>query len=274
MQPMLALKNVTHTCGTVNVLRDASLQINPKDAICITGDSGSGKTTILRLLLRLDAPTKGTVLIDGVNLAIVPAPVLQLYRRRTGIIFQEPVLLKHATITENIALPLELSGIPPATITRAVTDLLQRFGLRDVADRFPETLSQSERSLVAIARAIVTAPMVLLADEPFANLDPAQSAIVAELIRTLHANGTTIIALSRSEETARLLEARIVHLKNSVLTEENKQNPGSDSSRHRILERPTASTSSSDASDANMNGPKGRKIRVTAIHSESVIDNT
>ncbi|GEM_PF-767570 len=267
---MLALKNVSKTFGAVTILQGATLQINPKDTVCIVGPSGSGKSTILRLLLRLDVPTKGTVLVDGVDLTVVPPPVLQLFRRRTGIIFQEPVLLAHATASENIALPLELAGLAEAAIRRAVEDLLQRLGLTAAANRFPDQLSLSERSLVAIARAIVTAPMVLIADEPFANLDVTQAKTVAALIGALRKNGTTVIALSRSDATATLLDARIIRLQRGAIAEESKPAAASDAGRHRILERPTASPASKEE---ETDDARGRKIRVTAIRSESVKDS-
>ncbi len=263
---MLALKNVTQSFGPTTVLRSASLQIVPKDCACILGPARSGKTLILRLLTGLDAPVKGTVLIDGVDLTVVPHPVLQLYRRRTGIIFQEPVLLEHATVSENIALPLELAGMPRAAIRRAVTDLLQRLSLTDLADRFPDTLSLSERSLVSIARAIVTAPMVLLADEPFANLDAAQTKAVVELIAALHKSGTTVLAFSRSAETATLLDARTLQLENGAIAEAAASPAPGDAGRHRILEKPAVPRAEEEA--------KGRKIRVTAIRSENPKDGT
>lgn len=215
---MLALKNVTKTYGQTKVLSGASVQVPPKDCICIVGEGGSGKTTLLKLLTRIEDPTSGTVEIDGIPLSSVPPAILQLYRRRTGIIFQEPVLLTHASIEENIALPLDLFGVPATIRERNIKDLLKRLGLTDKADMLTGELSLSERMLVGIARAIITAPMVIVADEPFLPLDDGQQRMVVELLKNLHQKGTTIITLSKDPNTARLLNARTLLLKDGKIT--------------------------------------------------------
>ena len=246
---MLALQNVSKAYGTSKLLSNVSVQINPKDILCIVGSSGSGKTTILKLLLGLEIPTSGIVSIDGIDLRIVPGPVVQLYRRRIGVIFQEPILLTHATAAENIALPLELVGAPKTIIQKSVNDLLSRFHITEKAHLFPDELSLSERSLVAIARAIITAPMVMLADEPFANLDPDQQKVVGSLLLALHKQGTTLVIFSRTTETARALGARTILLENGTLTSTTEQKRTPDGPAHRILESQGS----------------GRKIHITSI---------
>lgn len=257
------------------MLRDASLQINPKECVCIVGESASGKSTILKLLVREESPTSGTVEIDGVDLAIVPPPILQLYRRRTGIIFQEPILLDDATVREHLALPLELFGWPDAAITRNVDDILKRLGLQEISTRLPGQLSLSERSLVGIARALVTSPMVLLGDEPFALLDAEQAKRVLAAMAQLHKQGTTIILFSRRAETGEALHARTVHLKNGAFghaAAEKKHAHASSEDSHRILEETEQSVRTilkehETHRSSGSRGGHGKKIRITSIGS-------
>lgn len=267
---MLALKSVAKSYGGVSVLEGASLQVNPKDCLCVIGPAGSGKSTIFRLFLRLEKPTKGTVLVDGIDLSVVPSPILQLYRRRIGIVFQESVLLSHATVAENLALPLELMNAPQAVIRRNTDDLLKRLGLSGKSTRFPDELSASERSLLCIARAIITAPMVLLLDEPLANLDASQQKTVTTLVLAMHKRGTTVVIFSRDAETARMFGARTVELKNGSISASVARKAASKGGEHRIFEQEHAAASArtNDVPETAASSGK-RKIRITSLHSDS-----
>ncbi len=273
MATMLALKNVSHSYGQTRVLSGATLAVKPKDCLCVVGEGGSGKSTILRLLIREEDPTKGSVEVDGIKLTMVPPAVLQLYRRRIGIIYQEPVLLEHATAAENIALPFELFGAPPQVAERNTADLLKRFGLTQSATRLAEELSSSERSLVAIARAISVSPMIILADEPLEHLDETQRKAVIDLFSTMQKNGTTLILFSRSTETARALGARVVTLKNGTLSAESDAPPSStvnSTNTHRILEETEGKVHQVlEAKPTRKVGePKNdKKIKITSIGS-------
>jgi ABC-type ATPase involved in cell division len=153
--------------------------------------------------------------------------------------YQEPMLLEHATAAENIALPLELFGAPKQVTDRNTADLLKRLGLTDSANRLAEKLSSSERSLIAIARAVSTSPMIMIADEPLQHLDNKQSKAVVDLFTAMQKNGTTIVLLSRSTDTARAFGARIVTLKNGALSAESgspSHGTVNSSNTHRILE--------------------------------------
>lgn len=275
---MLALKNVSKTFGNNRVLAGVSFDVRPKDNLCIVGEGGSGKSTLLKLLVRTDDPTTGTVQVDGIDLKRVPPTVLQLYRRRLGISFQEPMLLMHATAEENIALPLELFGVAPAIIKRTTDDLLKRMNLLPKAKTLAQELSQSERALVGIARAIVTAPMILIADEPLLHLDPMQAKIVVDLLKNMHKHGTTLVLFSRSAEVAKAFGARVVHLKEGKTTEraadktpERKQPAKADT--HRILEeeKPAAKMPEPAEEESEIapktRGNDGKKIRITSIGS-------
>lgn len=273
--PMLALKNVTKTYGKTRVLAGASFEIRPKDCVCVVGEGGSGKSTLLKLLIRAEDPTSGTVAVDGVDVKTVPAAILQLYRRRLGVAHQEPMLLAHATAEENIALPLELFGAPASIVRRATDDLLKRLGLTDKAGVLARNLSMSERSLVGIARAIIAAPMIVIADEPLQHLDKKQATIVTELLRTMHANGTTIVLFSRSAETATTFGARTVNLANGTTAQEEKpakHDSGKGANAHKILEeteqRLHSVMATPPAPPPKKTPPKGgKRIRITSIGS-------
>lgn len=273
---MLALKNVSKAYGKTRVLSGASFEIRPKDCLCITGAGGSGKSTILKLLVRAEDPTSGTVIVDGVDLKAVPPPILQLYRRRLGIAYQEPMILSHATVAENIALPLELFGAPEPIMHKTTNDLMERLGLTDKANRLAGDLSMSERSLMSIARAIIGTPMILIADEPLLHLDDAQSTIVIELLKNMHKHGTTLVLFSRFEETAASFGARIVHLAEGVLTEERTRQhatSGKAAGTHRILEETehrihSVMDAPLPSAPPKKSSPKGgKRVRITSIGS-------
>lgn len=235
---MLALKNVSHQYGSIRVLARASLSVKPKDCLCIVGDGASGKSTIMRLLSREEDPTSGSVEVDNIKLTMVPPAILQLYRRRIGLIHQEPMLLEHSTVAENVSLPLQLFGAPKAVIDRNTGDLLKRLRIDGYAQRLTENLPQSIRTLTAIARAVSMSPMILLADEPLEHLDDSQSKAVTDLLKTMHKNGTTLILFSRSSDTASAFGARVVTLKDGALSASAKSatSAPASTSTHRILE--------------------------------------
>lgn len=283
---MIALKNVTKAYGKQTVLSNLSLRIDPGSCMCVLGASGSGKTTLLHLLIRADDPTNGTVEVDGVNIRTLPTLILQLYRRRVGIVFQEPLLIGSATVEENIALPLELLGAPDTLIKRNTADLLKRLNLSAKAQLLPEKLSVGERALVGIARAIVTAPMVIAADEPFRDLDATQIDVVCELFKNMQKKGTTIVVFSRDASTARALGAQAVQLKDGkIVKQETVKAPAKPTETHRILEEsdmpeddlppPAAAPAEEDVTAKPLpvrSGPRVRSsksIRITSIGSNS-----
>ncbi len=279
---MIALKNVTKSFGKKQVLQNLSLRMDPGACLSVVGESGSGKSMLMRLLVRADDPDEGGVEVDGVNIRTLPSPILQLYRRRVGVIFQEPILLEHATIAENLGLPLELLNAPEALITRNVSDLLKRLNLLSKAMLFPSDLSVSERCLVCIARALITAPMVIIADEPFQNLDAKQIKIVVELMTNMHKKGTTIVIFSRDASSGKLLGAETLHLKDGKISKQadtpaEKATHKSVLDTHRILEEPDMELSADFSLDDDLGGnisekhkPEGgKRIRITSIGSNS-----
>lgn len=258
---MLVCKRVTKTWDGRTVLKDVTLRIDPGECVSIVGGAGSGKTTLLRLLLNADEPTSGSIEVDGVPLANLPPLILQLYRSRLGVTFQEPRLLRSATVAENIAFPLELRSATSSTIQRRCEELMGRLGLTAKADLLPGALSVSDRALTGIARAFSASPLIVLADEPVQLLDEPQGRAVLDLFSEAHRHGTTIIVLTGNAAITEALAARTLTLKDGTIFEPSKGNTlGRAPMRHRILETDV------EPSPKPPDG-EGRKIKITAIHS-------
>ena len=247
---MILLKGVTKSYGSVTVLRDVTLNINPGELVCITGKSGAGKSTMLHLLTGAEAVTKGTVEVDGVDLRKVPTPVMQLYRRRIGIVFQDYKLIGHMTVAENIAFPLEVCGIPDAEIHRRVSGLLKDLDLVRHAKSMPNALSGGEKARAAIGRAIVHKPIILLADEPTGNLDHDGSKNILEIFKAIHKLGTTVIIATHDVALVESIHARRIHIENGRIMSDTRHH-ASGHAAHHVLE------------EKEVTGKK--KVKVTAI---------
>lgn len=250
---MILLKGVTKSYGSVTVLKDVTLKIDPGELVCITGKSGAGKSTLLHLLTGAEEVTKGSVEVDGVDLRKVPTPVMQLYRRRIGIVFQDYKLIGHMTVSENISFPLEVCGIPDAEIDRRVSGLLKDLDLSKHARSLPAALSGGEKARAAIGRAIVHKPIILLADEPTGNLDHEGSKNILEIFRQIHKNGTTVIIATHDIALVESIHARRIHIEEGRIVSDTKHRHA-DHGEHHVLEE---------------KGPKEetgkKKVKVTAI---------
>lgn len=260
---MIVLRDVTKTFGKKTVLDHVSLTINPGEFVCIVGPSGAGKSTLLKLLIGAERVSEGGVEVDGVDLRGIPPPVFQLYRRRVGFVFQEYRLLPHRTVRENCAFPLEALGWNEADIRQRTDDVLQILGLRPLASALPADLSGGEQARVAIARAIVHEPMILLADEPTGNLDPQQSMEILRLFQQIHQTGTTILLATHDSGLVEALQTRVIQLTGGKVVQDGRGGyPGTTApspESHKILEQ--ASVTSGDVP------PEKRKIKITPIHS-------
>ncbi|MDD5623841.1 MAG: ATP-binding cassette domain-containing protein [Candidatus Peribacteraceae bacterium] len=264
---MIVLKNVTKIFGRTHVLRDVSLRIEPKEFVCIVGPSGAGKSTLIHLLIGAEDVTSGEVEVDGVNLRAIPAPVMQLYRRRIGVVFQDYKLLPNRTVAENIAFPLEVSGMSDADIAARVGEVLAQMGLSERASAFPSALSGGEKARTAIARAIVHRPLIVLADEPTGNLDPGQSLQILQLFQQLHASGQTVLLATHDSAMVDTLQTRVVRLENGMIARDSAGGyhaaPLSDAEpKHEILAGAEEELEKSARRAAGK-----RKIRITSIRS-------
>jgi putative ABC transport system ATP-binding protein len=219
---MLRLSGVSkiHTAGEVRTtaLDGIDLEIAAGEYVAITGPSGCGKSTLLSVLGLLDVPTAGEYWFEGRNVAGWSEAQLNALRRgKIGFIFQSFNLIEELTVFENVELALEYTGMPAAERRRRVRDMLERLGVAHRAGHRPSQLSGGQQQRVAIARALVAGPAMLLADEPTGNLDTAHGDDVMRLLRTINAEGTTVVMVTHSpahaaqaSRTLRLLDGRIV----------------------------------------------------------------
>jgi putative ABC transport system ATP-binding protein len=221
---MMELQEVTKVYQqgrrAVHAVRGVSLRVETGEFVCIMGPSGSGKSTLMHLLGALDTPTTGRALFQGRDLSTLSDRELSLLRRsQIGFIFQFFNLLPTLTGVENVALPLLLAGHPRSAAHRRALASLERVGLLDRADHFPEEMSGGEMQRVAVARTLVTEPAAVLCDEPTGNLDSATSKEVLNLLRSLPENGRRAVVMVTHDSSAATYGDRVVHIRDGLIAE-------------------------------------------------------
>ena len=211
---MISVQNVTKKYkGTPRpALDQVSLEIEKGDFVFLVGASGSGKSSLMRLMLREDIPNSGSVHVLGENLVGLPARRVPFFRRKLGVVFQDFRLLPNKTVAQNVAFSLEVIGKSQGFIQEAVPDVLGLVGLAEKADRLPSELSGGEQQRVALARAIVNKPAILLADEPTGNLDPTTSEEIMALINSINLSGTTVVMATHDRSIVDKMQRRVVEL--------------------------------------------------------------
>ena len=200
-------------------LQDLSLTVSKGEFVFLTGASGAGKSTFLRLLLLQDRPTEGEILVNGHNLATLSRSDVQEYRRGVGFIFQDFKLIQSRTVLENVSFVPEVLGMPEAQQRRRAAQVLKWVGLQHRASAYPRDLSGGEQQRIAIARALVNDPYLILADEPTGNLDPDLSLEIMNLLREVNAGGTTVLVATHDRELIRLVGRRTVTLDQGRIVE-------------------------------------------------------
>jgi cell division transport system ATP-binding protein len=221
---MIAFERVTKVYEPdVVALRDVSFHIEKGEFVFIVGASGSGKSTMLRLVLKEERATAGTVHVAGRNLATLSSWKVPQLRRSIGTVFQDFRLLPNKTVAQNVAFALQVIGKPRHTIAQVVPETLELVGLEGKQKRLPHELSGGEQQRVAIARAFVNRPAILLADEPTGNLDPTTSLGIMRLLDRINRTGTTILMATHDDEIVDQMRKRVVELEDGRLVRDQSR---------------------------------------------------
>ena len=214
---IIRMFHVQKRYGSKFALRDITLDIFKNEFLFITGASGAGKTTLLKLLYLGQQTSEGQILIDGMNLSRINRKRIPFLRRKFGIIFQDYKLIPTKTIYENIALVLEAAGKKPRLIGKKVRSVLRTVGMEDRIDALPLSLSGGEQQRVAVARAVVGDPKIILADEPTGSLDSEAAAVIMSYLDAFQGRGATVIIATHDQKLLQKDGARVVHLKDGKL---------------------------------------------------------
>ncbi len=222
---MIRLERVSksYKTSTRPALDDISVEVGKGEFVFLIGPSGSGKSTLLRLLLREDVPTRGSVYVADWNVGKLSRRRVPQLRQRVGCVFQDFRLLNGKTVAENVAFALEVIGKPRHTIRKVVPEVLDMVGLDGKADRMPYELSGGEQQRVAVARAFVNRPLLLLPDEPTGNLDPDISQDIMLLLERINRTGTTVMMATHDHSIVDSMRRRVVELSlGQVVRDDNR----------------------------------------------------
>ena len=214
-QAQISFKKVTKAYGSTVALNDVSFDIKKGEFVFITGPSGVGKTTILKLILGEIIPGKGEVLVDGTNIVNLDEKTIPLHRQKIGTIFQDFKVLAERTVFENISVALAVIRLPEIEWEDRVKHVLKLVGLSKKMDNFPSQLSGGELQRVSLARALSVNPKIVLADEPTGNLDWETSGVLMELFEKINKEGKTVIMATHNMEIVKKYKHREIHLENS-----------------------------------------------------------
>jgi len=208
---MIRLRNVSKVYpGNIEALSGVSVHIAPGEFVCIVGKSGTGKTTLAKLLFAEESPSSGTVEVGGWDISRITDRDIPLLRRQIGVVFQDFKLLPSKTVFENVAFALEVSGESGKRIREVVPQVLRVVNLEEKMHRYPKQLSGGEQQRVAIARALSHRPKILLADEPTGNLDSVHTQEIVDLLKTIQDFGTTVVLVTHDKSVVNGLRKRVI----------------------------------------------------------------
>jgi cell division transport system ATP-binding protein len=211
--PMIEFKNVSKQYPPdVFAVENVSFRIFPQEFVFIVGQSGTGKSTLVKLIIAEEKPTKGKIVIGDWDITTIKSNDLPLLRRQVGVVWQDFKLLQKKTVLENVSFALEVCGEPPDRIKKVVPQVLKIVGLANKADRFPYQLSGGEQQRVVIARALVHKPKILIADEPTGNLDAINAQGIVDILNKINQLGTTVLFVTHSREIVNAVKKRVLTL--------------------------------------------------------------
>lgn len=207
---MIYFDKVTKQYDGMMALEDVTLSVAPKEFVSIVGHSGAGKTTLLKLLLVEEKPTRGSIFFESIDVNDLPSSALHHYRRKIGMVFQDFRLIPNKTAYENIAFAMEAAGRSDEEIAMDVPHILELVNLADKASHFPDQLSGGEKQRIAIGRAIINQPEIIIADEPTGNLDPINAYEIVEILKKINQLGTTIIITTHNKGVVDAIGKRVI----------------------------------------------------------------
>lgn len=220
---LIRIKDVRKTYKTgTTAIYDMNLSIEKGEFVFIIGSTGCGKSTLIKMLYREEKPTKGQIIIGGLNVGKIRNRKVYKLRRKIGVVFQNYQLLPNKTAYENVAFALEVLGLPKDEIHSKTMKVLDLVGLKSKAKQYPKHLSGGEQQRVAIARAIVNGPKILICDEPTGNLDPKTSLEIMDVLEAINELGTTIIMVTHDIEIVKKLKKRVVRLDSGRIVKDYK----------------------------------------------------
>lgn len=208
----------------VSALSDVNLQISKGEFVFVIGASGSGKSSLIKLLYRQEKPTSGDVFVGGVNVAKLRNGRVYKLRRKLGVVFQDYKLLPKLTVYENVAFALEVYGLPKREVRKRTLKAIEQVGLKDKLRSYPDELAGGEQQRVSIARAIVNNPKVLICDEPTGNLDPNTSMEIMKVIDNINKDlGTTIIMATHDKDIVNKMKKRVIVIEKGLVAKDSQK---------------------------------------------------
>ncbi len=221
---MIEMKDVYKTYSNgVNAVNGINVTIKKGEFVYVVGPSGAGKSTFIKMMYREESPSKGTIVVNGVNLAKIRNSKVPIFRRNMGVVFQDFKLLQKLTVYENVAFALEVIEEEPKEIKRRVMEVLDLVGLKHKARMLPTQLSGGEQQRVSIARSIVNSPKVVIADEPTGNLDPETSWEIMNIFEEINLRGTTIVMATHNKEIVDNLRHRVIAIESGTIIRDEQR---------------------------------------------------
>jgi len=220
--PLIEMKSLTKKYGNRVAVGEVTLVIYEGEFVCLVGQSGAGKTTLVKLLTKQESPSTGHLFVAGRELAELRDSEVPYYRRKIGVVFQDFKLLPQKTVFENVAFALEVCGVSATEIKRRVEKVLDLVNLTRRRANYPAELSGGERQRTAIARALVHSPKLLIADEPTGNLDPVSTWEIVELLYRINQKGTTVILATHNRQAVDQIQRRVILMKSGKIISDQK----------------------------------------------------